>query len=416
MKNIHIIGIGMGNPDTITLEGLKKIRKSDFLIGASRMLKAFSAETDAPQAEAVAPDKILSLIEDRHEGEEIAVLMSGDTGFFSGTKKLIQGLSGREDLIWDVTPGISSLQYLAARNGISWDDVNVSSLHGREKNVLAEVSASSKTFFLLGSNMTAEKVCRILTEGGMGSAEVIIGERLSYEDERITCGTAEELASGRFDPLGVMFVFGQAEKGRLSPGAGIPDEAFVRGSVPMTKEEVRTVSVSKLRCEREDIVYDIGAGTGSVTVALAAQAPAGKVFAIETNPEGVRLIRENANQFRLNHIQVVEGMAPAVLSDLPAPDKVFIGGSKGNLDEIVRAVLEKNPQARLVVNAIALETLAEAESVFQKYGLADVETVQLSVAKAKKVGAYHMMNGQNPVFIISGQGYSKYGEEDGQTV
>ena len=122
--------------------------------------------------------------------------------------------------------------------------------------MLAEVSASSKTFFLLGSNMTAEKVCRILTEGGMGSAEVIIGERLSYEDERITCGTAEELASGWFDPLGVMFVFGQAEKGRLSPGAGIPDEAFVRGSVPMTKEEVRTVSVSKLRCEREDIVYD----------------------------------------------------------------------------------------------------------------------------------------------------------------
>ena len=104
MKNIHIIGIGMGNPDTITLEGLKKIRKSDFLIGASRMLKAFSAETDAPQAEAVAPDKILSLIEDRHEEEEITVLMSGDTGFFSGTKKLIQGLSGREDLVWDVTP------------------------------------------------------------------------------------------------------------------------------------------------------------------------------------------------------------------------------------------------------------------------------------------------------------------------
>lgn len=411
MKKIHIVGIGMGNPDTITLEGLQKIKKSDFLIGAGRMLRAFSAETDAPRAEAVAPEQILSMIADRPE-DEIAVLMSGDTGFFSGSKKLTEGLSGRADLVWDVTPGISSLQYFAAKTGISWDDAKVVSLHGREQNVSAAVSASAKTFFLLGSNMTAEKVCRILTDSGMGKANVLIGERLSYEEERVTCGTAEELAEGRFDPLGVMFVLRSIDEAEVSPGASIPDEAFIRGNVPMTKEEVRTVSVSKLRCRPEDVVYDVGAGTGSVAVALAAQVPRGKVFAIETNEEGVRLIRENAKRFGLGSIRVVEGMAPAVLRDLPAPDKVFIGGSKGNLDEIIRAVLQKNPAAGIVVNAIALETLAEAAAAFQKYGLVDVETVQLTVAKAKKLGAYHMMNGQNPVFILSGWGRGRQGDED----
>ena len=172
----------------------------------------------------------------------------------------------------------------------------------------------------------------------------------------------------------------------------------------MTKSEIRSISLSKLEVRKRDIVYDIGAGTGSVTVELARQVFEGRIFAVEINHDAAKLIDENISKFNLQNVKVIEGKAPEAIMDLPAPDRVFIGGSKGNMDEIIKTVLDKNKDARIVINAIALETVAASLEVIKKYQLKNVEIVQASIAKARKIGSYNMMNGQNPVYIISAGG------------
>lgn len=403
MKKISIVGIGMGNPDTLTLAGVNRIKESDFVIGAKRITQSVSEYINGDVENCVLSDEIAKAVEQRSAEEKITVLMSGDTGFYSGTKKLIE-IFKEKGISYDILPGISSLQYFAAKTGINWDDVKTVSLHGRDENPVSTVLTHLKTFFLLDGNMTAQKVCDCLYKAGLGNLNVIIGERLSYHDEKITYGEAQKLKDEKFEPLGVIMVLNPQARRLKVVTHGISDDNFIRGKVPMTKEEVRTVSISKLGVGKRDVVYDIGAGTGSVSVELARQVFEGRVYAVETNQEALQLVKENTEKFLLQNIEIVQGAAPEALKDLPAPHKVFIGGSKGNMEEIIKVVSEKNPKVKVVINAIALETLSTSLEVLKKYNFTDIQVVQMSVAKAEKVGPYNMMKGQNPVFIISGQG------------
>ena len=175
----------------------------------------------------------------------------------------------------------------------------------------------------------------------------------------------------------------------------------------MTKEEVRTISLSKLRLCAHHVLWDVGAGTGSVSVEGGLALPAGRVYAIEKKADALELLRRNKEQFGVSNLHVVPGTAPEVLDGLPAPDRVFLGGTSGDMEAILCVVFEKNPAARVVVNAITLETLAEAVRCFRTLGLSGVDVLQVAVTKTREVGRYHMMNAQNPVWIISGAGRGK---------
>ena len=188
---------------------------------------------------------------------------------------------------------------------------------------------------------------------------------------------------------------------------GIPDSAFIRDKVPMTKEEIRTVSLSKLRLGRDSVCYDIGAGTGSVSVEMALRAPYGKVFAIEKKELAFELLKKNKKKFAAENLILIQGTAPEALEELPAPDQVFIGGSSGNMRQILELLLQKNPQVRIVINCIALETVAETLNCIKELAVTDTEIVQVSVSKAKEIGSYHMMMGENPIYIISCTGNGK---------
>lgn len=181
------------------------------------------------------------------------------------------------------------------------------------------------------------------------------------------------------------------------------DEWFIRGNIPMTKSEVRAVSLSKMELGRKDIVYDIGAGTGSVSVEAARLVPEGHVYAFEQKEEGCRLIRQNAEKFGAANITVISGTVPETLvlaEHLKKPDCVFIGGTGGKLEEILDFLLKKYPGLRIVLNVIALETLAQASAYADRNGL-DVEFVSIQVAAAEQMGRYHLMKGQNPVYVIT---------------
>jgi precorrin-6Y C5,15-methyltransferase (decarboxylating) len=396
--SIHIIGMGMGNTGTLTAETLIVLERSDVIIGAERLLRSMPALCSAQKHAAISTDEIMQLI-NNNPTNSICVLMSGDTGFYSGAAKLLERL-GTDDVT--VLPGISSVQYFASRLRRLWQDWKLVSAHGKMIDIARVVCDNSETFFLTGGELNIQTLCMQLTAGGFGALRVTVGENLGGDGEHIKTDTAEVLAQKAHAPLAVMLVDNPTPGRRVS--CGFADDLFIRGGTPMTKSEVRSVILSKLQLHDNDIVYDIGAGTGSVSVEAALLSRSGSVFAFERTQEGCRLIRENAEKFGASNITVVAGEALSSFSKLPAPDAAFIGGSGGNLRDILEALLLMNPKVRLVVSAVTLETLSEATVLFAGMVIQGTEIVQLSVSRAKLMGAHHLMTAQNPVFIISGTG------------
>ncbi|WP_160718389.1 precorrin-6Y C5,15-methyltransferase (decarboxylating) subunit CbiT [Isachenkonia alkalipeptolytica] len=184
---------------------------------------------------------------------------------------------------------------------------------------------------------------------------------------------------------------------------GIPDEAFFRGKVPMTKEEVRGISINKLRLRGGETLLDIGAGSGSLSVEMAiAVGKQGGVHAVEINPEGVQLIHKNRDKFAVDNLQVRQGKAPEALKDLPLMDGVVIGGTKGAMKEIFQVLREKlRPEGRLVINVLTLENLSLAQEMLKIHEYKDIEIIQVAINKGHDVGNLTMMKAENSIYILS---------------
>lgn len=392
-----IVGIGPGDPAQLTVAAREQIERSDILIGARRTLAPF-LRPGLKTYELVLDYAAIAGVVADHPQQVISVLAAGDVGFYSVADQL-QRLTG---VAFRLFPGISSLQYFCCCLGESWQDLAVVSLHGREGDVLGTVLHHARSFFLLGGAFDAAAICALLCRRGLGNLNVAIGERLSYPEQRISRGTARELAEGSYDRLAVLLVYNhQLPPARAWKTPGLPDDRFLRGDVPMTKEMVRAAAVCKLRLRPQHVVYDIGAGTGSVAVECALQADYGWVYAIERSPVACALIEQNAARFAVQNLQVVAGEAPAALAGLPAPDRVFVGGAGGQLPAILDAIWQRNPRCRIVINAILLESAAEAVQALQARGH-QPEVVQLACSVARPVATGSLMLAQNPVYIISG--------------
>lgn len=391
--HVCVVGIGMGHPDTMTVAAQKAIASADCLIGAQRMLQAVAQPHQATVC-AIAPQAIVQAISEHPQYLHFAVVLSGDVGFFSGAKKLLPLL---EHCQVEILPGISSLSYLCAKQGVSYEDVAVVSLHGRNGSVVPQVRANRKVFVLVGGEDGAKQLCRSLAEAGLGSVSVHIGQRLSYPNETIVCGTAQELCEGSYDSLSAVLIENPHPDAIVTQG--LPDEAFLRHigekPVPMTKSEVRAVCLSKLALTRDAVCWDIGAGTGSVSVEMARLADLGHTYAIECRAEALELLHQNCEKFALPNLTIVSGLAPQACEALPAPTHVFVGGSSGNLRAIVELVWKKNPHAHVVATAIALQTVAELTALHPR------QIVCLNVSRGQKAGAYQLMTANNPVYIFT---------------
>ena len=400
-RQLYLVGIGMGNEKNRTVEAEQICQSADLLIGARRMLQSVKTEGKAV-FESYKPDEIAAYLAEHPQYETAAVLLSGDIGFYSGAKKLYDAIERTEGLeqmeIYPVS-GISSVVYFCGKLGVSWEDVHLLSLHGRKQNLIDAVKYHEKVFVLCGEKDGIPKICCKLKEYGLGDVKVAVGTDLSYEQERIVQGTAECLMKEDFAPLSVLLICNPDVKKRI--GHGLDDDLFLRGKVPMTKSEVRSISLSKLRLHKDAVVWDVGAGTGSVSIEAASLAKDGVVYAIEKKDEAIDLLEQNKRKFGTDNLEIIKGLAPEALEGLPAPTHAFIGGSSGNLKEILEVLLEQNPRVRVVINAIALETVAEAMQCLKSMAFTDVDIAQVSVAKGKKLGSYEMMMGQNPVYIFS---------------
>ena len=423
MRKVTIIGAGPGNPDLLSRAALDAIDIADVVIGAHRALAGIDVPPDVVRCELVKTADIVAALTDAASWQRAVVVMTGDVGLFSGARRLVEALSGNAQVDVRVIPGISSASYLAARLARPWQDWRFASAHGVACDIVAEAERAGELFLVTSGGEDPSRLSGELVQAGFGDARVTVAERLSYPDERITCATASEIAGQTFDDLNVMlidFAGGAGSPAGASRAAssrwpyassGIPDELFIRGDVPMTKQEVRAVALAKLRLTATDTVWDVGAGTGSVSIEAALVARAGSVWAVERNAAGVRLIRENADAFGCGNVHAVPGVAPEALVKLPVPDAVFVGGSAGELPSIVEATLEKNSQVRLCVPCVTVETLTEACALLSGSRFKGFEACQVSAARAEAVGSHHLMKAQNPVFLVSARGAGADAEE-----
>lgn len=393
---VTLASLGGGRPETMTAECIAALKRAGCILGAKRLLEDLPQGCTENRIAAIRPQALLEAILAQHE--DCAVVFSGDAGFHSGARGLLPLLAER-GISAQVLPGISSVQLLSARLGRPWQDWELVSAHGTDCSVIGAVSRGKPVFFLTGGELDSGEICRRLTDAGLGALSVTVGENLSNPDEKITRGTAAELAGQRFASLSVLLAEAAPRSQRRCPG--LPDEAFLRGRVPMTKQEVRAAVLAKLAVAPADVLWDVGAGTGSVAVELALAAPDGQVFAVECQEEACTLIRANREKFSAWNLRLVEGYAPEALAGLPVPDAVFIGGTKGNMEKVVDCVLERNEQARICASAIAVESLSAAVTALTKHGL-EVNVAQIAVSRTKPAGKLHLLTAQNPIFLVTG--------------
>lgn len=398
MLRVNIVGIGPGNPELLTGAAIKAIKESNILIGDKRMLAAF-AEADKKIYDTIKTADIVEIAASANpEKDVLAVLVSGDVGFFSLAKTISGKLPDCECVRYC---GISSLVYFAAKLQLSWDDAKIVSMHGRKQNLIAAVAENKKVFSLTGGEHTPQMLCARLCEHGLDDVQVYVGENLSYPEEKITVGTAAEISKQTFPSLSVMMIINEQAAKYQPVVHGLADELFTRSKVPMTKQEVRSVSMSKLMPKATDKIYDIGAGTGSCSVELALLANKGQVWAFERNPEAVALIHKNKDLFGIENLEVIAGEALENIKNMPAPDCVFVGGSGGDLCEMLDIIYAKNSDCRVVINAITIETLAEVVDYYKKHQDYALEIVNVCVARSRKLGSYNLMMAQNPVYVMT---------------
>ena len=392
---VILASLGGGREETMTAECAAALKHAGCVLGARRLLENLPEGCTENRIAATKPQALLDAI--LAQDCDCLVAYSGDAGFYSGARGLLPLLAER-DISVRVLPGVSSAQLLSARLGLPWQDWNLASAHGRDCDVVAAVSQGKPALFLTGGALGPGEICRRLTDAGLGGLSVTVGENLAARSEQITFGTAAELAGRDFPSLSVVLAEAAPRYGPRCPG--LPDDEFIRGQVPMTKQEVRAAALAKLAVRPGDTLWDVGAGTGSVGVELALAAPRGRVFAVECEEAACSLIRENRQKFSAWNLQLVEGRAPQALAGLPAPDAVFIGGTKGGMEEIVDAVLSKNSRVRLCVSAIAVETLSAAVTALTRCGL-EVQVTQISVSRTRAAGELHLLLANNPVFLIT---------------
>lgn len=428
--SIRLIGCGMGSKGQLTDSAREFIDSADIILGAKRLIEPYQARIEKKAfylAEDIIPylEKIEKSITNGQDESSyryfsndelrIAVLFSGDTGFYSGAYKLYQALSNASDkniinADIEIMPGISSVSYLAALLHETWENASIISLHGRKdtevwkREVYEAVRTNNKTFILLSNAGDLKNIFAELKDRNLNKCVIYAGYQMSYENEeiiRLTTDTnMEDLKEGLYTCL---IINSNPTNKVTDTGMNIylKDEEFNRGKAPMTKEEVRCLSIAKLKIDEASVVYDIGSGTGSMAIQMAAASKNRKVYAIEKNPEAIGLIKDNCRRFGVSNVIVTEGEALSVMDELDVPTHAFIGGNGGSMKDILKKLYEKNPHMSVVINAVSTETMQLCLEIEKDYMTKDFSMVCVGITRLNQVGGHHLMRSENPIWICS---------------
>lgn len=413
MPSIDVIGVGADGIRNLPDTARDLIDQCDRIYGGRRLL------ADLPEGEA---DRVIIgsnlrevarlLLEHLHQKQ--VVLATGDPNFF-GVADFLYRHVGREHL--RIHPHLSCIQLLFARMRLSWHDAFLASVHGRSAARVADwVRQHSKVVLLTDPVHHPGAIARRLLNQGISRRRMVVGENLGSPEERVTEWTLEEVIEQRFAPLNVALILSEEEDldAVTLPLMGIDDEVFHRRA-PMrgqlTKREIRAVSLARLALTRGDVVWDIGAGSGSVGLeAKGLVGGEGRVYAIEREVEDVENIRRNIRCLQ-RPVEVVHGEAPEVLASLEDPDAIFIGGSGGKLSSLLNVCAQcLKPGGRIVVNAVTLENAMAAYHQLAELGLSP-DLLQLQVSKSRPIAGNTRLEPLTPVFVLAGRRGLEGGEE-----
>lgn len=405
MSRLTIIGIGPGSAEYFMPAARTRMREAHTVIAAGRILPMLKEVCGDAETEFRPMGKIRDTLEMigglLEEGREVALVVSGDPLMYS-LYKTIRNQEISRDWEMDVIPGIGSMQMLGAAFGETMEDAKLLSVHGRSRtagSVAFCVTENPKVFFLCSKEQGPAWLANIMLDYGLDEVEVFAGANLSYEDELLASGSPAEMARREFPSLCVAMIKNPHPR-PVSRPCFLSDRDFERGKTPMTKEEIRVLILHKMQLHPDDIIWDIGAGTGSVSVECARQAPFGQVHSVERDADAARLIEKNREKFSLDNLFIYEGDAARRAAELPAPDKVFIGGSGGKLREILEIIDTFPRTVQVTVSAVTLETIAEAGEILGNYD-PDYDVIQATVGRGRRIGSYHIMDTNNPVMIFT---------------
>ncbi len=421
MEPCRIIGVLDNGSRSLTADALAHLRQAEVVIGGSRLL-ALLADAIAPSAERRDLTGQLSQVpvwidDGQQAGKKVVVVATGDP-LCHGIAHFLIGKLGRERL--DILPNLSMLQLACARFGLAWQEVRIGSVHSRDVGewlcgadarhglyrLLQLLRQSPLTAVLTSPDNTPDRIARMLQlETLSEDYDIAVLSRLMQAQEANSGWLPiDEAAGRRFDYPNIVLIRRKPVKKEAL--FGLPDQRYQQRKPDkglITKREVRAVSLARMALKPNSIVWDIGAGSGSVGLEAARLCPQGHVYAIEKNAEDAAIVTANRSSLRVSNYTLRLGRAPDGLDSWPDPDAVFIGGSGGELRDLIVLCLNRmRDEGQLVMNFATLENLAAATEVLKTTG-ADWDVVQLQAARSKPILNMNRLQAENPIWIVCAQ-------------
>jgi precorrin-6B C5,15-methyltransferase / cobalt-precorrin-6B C5,C15-methyltransferase len=401
---VALVGIGDDGCASLSARAINAIARAQVLAGGERHLGFFpqfkGERVVLKNGIAQVLDRI-AMLADEHN---VCILASGDPLFF-GIGALVIKKLGAEHV--QILPQPTSMQWAFAKARLKWDDASFISVHGRPLDgFLTRLRSVSKAGILTDEENTPGRLARLMLEHGETAWRAWLCENLAGPDERVREFALADLAiCSDVGPLNVVILQRSDPNWRLPPAISFLHEDEFAKRMPkkglITKREVRLLSLAAMHIRPDSVVWDIGAGSGSVAIEAAMLAREGRVYAIEVDPEGVAICVENIQQHQVDNVKVIAGRAPEALAHLEAPDAVFVGGSKGSMEEILSVVIDRLPAGgHVVANAITLENASEIYMTLRRYGIMP-EVTLLQVSRAQPLAGYLRYEALNPIQIFA---------------
>ncbi|OGR30032.1 MAG: precorrin-6Y-methylase [Desulfuromonadaceae bacterium GWB2_53_15] len=396
-QKIYLVGAGIEGWEGFGSRALEVIAQAEVMIGHQRHLDIFTDFRGEKMPIGDLPEVLEFL---KRTDKRVVVLASGDPTFFGVSRFLLRNLP-KERI--EIFANVTSMQYAFACIKEPWDDAIFVSVHGRGMHVAVDkIIAAEKACVLTDKVNTPAAIAAELIERGAEGYEAWLCEDLGLATEKFTKTSVRGLLELKPSDLNILILIKTYEPNLVQyPLIGIDDDEFHTSKKLITKQEVRAVTLSKLQLQDDLVLWDIGAGSCSVSIEASNLMPNGRIFAVERNLQCIGFINENLKKFCTRNVKLIEAFAPEGLEDLPDPDRVFIGGAGGKLDEIIDAVAQRlKPDGIVVINAVTLDTLSQAVEFLEDHGYT-VEATCVNIAKTRKLTEYKMFEAQNPVYVIA---------------
>jgi precorrin-6Y C5,15-methyltransferase (decarboxylating) len=409
MNPVNIIGMGMG-PQDLSEQQLKIIEQADVLVGGRRLLEFFKASTAQKKSISKDIENVIDYVKNQMKTHNVVVLASGDPLFFGIGATLTKALGSENVLIY---PNISTVSAAFARIKEPWSDVQIISLHGKknEKQLLQALEKEDNIAVLTDPRKNPAWLARLLIEKHILDFKICVLEKLGSSSERIDWYTLSQAAAMEFAAPNLAVLKRGAKDLKISsqPHLGMPDGWFAHQAGLITKSEVRAVSLSRLQLLPNHTMWDLGAGSGAVSIEASVLIANGHIYAVEKNPKRIEQIKRNKQRFKVKNLDIIESVLPQGLTDLPAPDRVFIGGGGKELKIIIQAAaaaLKSN--GIIVINTVLLSSLQVAKKTMKQLGF-QTDVVQIQINRGSDMPWGERLEAQNPVWIVTGMRNSDCG-------